>query len=376
MKSSRFLVAAVLAIAIGAPIAGFVGDMKGQPMTSTRVRVPFLHGFPTGQIGSQAELASLERANEWLNSPPLTPSDLRGKVVLIDFWTYTCINWLRTLPYVRAWAEKYREQGLVVIGVHAPEFSFEKNLNNVRWAVKDMRIDYPVAVDNDHAIWRAFKNQYWPALYFIDSQGRVRHHHFGEGAYEQSEMIIQELLREAGAGGVSREPVSVDARGLEAAADWGSLKSPENYVGFARTENFASPSGAMLDKPRVYALPARLRLNEWALSGDWTVKNETAVMNKANGSIANRFQARDLHLVMGPAALGPAAPGTSVRFRVLIDGQPPGAAHGADVDELGNGTVTKQRLYQLIRQPRPIADRQFQIEFLGPGVEAFAFTFG
>ncbi len=367
MKTNKLLVAAALATAIGAPI----GEVKGQSMTSTGVRVPFLHGFPTGQIGSQTELASLERASEWLNSLPLTPSALRGKVVLIDFWTYTCINWRRTLPYVRAWAEKYRDQGLVVIGVHAPEFSFEKNLNNVRWAVKDMRIDYPIAVDNDHAIWRAFKNQYWPALYFIDSQGRVRHHYFGEGSYEQSEMIIQELLREAGVGDVSREPVKVDARGLDATADWGSLKSAENYVGFDRTENLASPGGAVLDKPRMYELPARLRLNEWALSGDWTVKNDTAVLNKASGSITYRFHARDLHLVMGPAA-----PGTPVRFRVLIDGQPPDAAHGVDVDELGNGTVTEQRLYQLIRQPKPIAERQFEIEFLGSGVEAFAFTFG
>jgi thiol-disulfide isomerase/thioredoxin len=371
MKTNKLLVAAVLATAIGASIAGFVGGMKGQPMTSPGVRVPFLHGLPTGQIAGQTELASLERANEWLNSPPLTPSALRGKVVLIDFWTYTCINWRRTLPYVRAWAEKYRDQGLVVIGVHAPEFAFEKNLINVRWAVNDMRIDYPVAVDNDHVIWRAFSNQYWPALYFIDAQGRVRHHHFGEGAYEQSEMIIQELLREAGVAGVSREPASVDARGLDAAADWGSLKSPENYLGFERTENFVSPGGTVSDKPRMYDPPARLRLNEWALSGDWTVKKDTAVLNKAGGSITYRFHARDLHLVMGPAA-----PGTSVRFRVLIDGQPPGAAHGVDVDELGNGTVTEQRLYQLIRQPKPIADRQFEIEFLDSGVEAFAFTFG
>ena len=328
-------------------------------MTSTGVQVPFLHGFPIGPTGSQTELASLERADEWLNSPPLTPAALRGKVVLIDFWTYTCINWRRTLPYVRAWAEKYKDQGLVVVGVHAPEFSFEKNLSNVRWAVKDLGIDYPVAVDNDHAIWRAFRNQYWPALYFIDAQGRVRHHHFGEGEYEQSEMIIQALLREAGASSVSREPVKVDARGLDVAADWGNLKSPENYVGFARTENFASPGGAALDKPRMYELPARLRLNEWALSGDWTVKKEAAVLNKAGGRITYRFHARDLHLVMGPAA-----PGTSVKFRVLIDGQPPGAAHGVDVDEQGNGTVTEQRLYQLIRQPKPIADRQFEIEFL------------
>jgi len=370
MKTNMLLTGAVLAIAIGAPIGGILADVKGQPMTSTGVPIPFLHGFPSPPA-PQAELASLERATAWLNSPPLTAASLRGKVVLVDFWTYTCINWRRTLPYVRAWAEKYRDQGLVVIGVHAPEFSFEKNLNNVRWAVKDMRIDYPIAVDNDHAIWRAFKNQYWPALYFIDSQGRVRHHHFGEGSYEQSEMIIQELLTETGIGGIDRESVSVDARGIEAAADWASLKSPENYVGYERTQNFASPGGAVLDKPRMYELPARVRLNEWALSGDWTVKKEIAVLNKPNGSIAYRFHARDLHLVMGPAS-----PGTSVRFRVLIDGQPPGAAHGIDVDEQGDGTVTEQRLYQLIRQPKPIADRQFEIEFLGSGVEVFAFTFG
>jgi thiol-disulfide isomerase/thioredoxin len=377
MKTKKLLAAAVLTIAVGAPIAGFVGDIAmSQPTTSTGIRVPFLHGFFNSQTAGQSELASLERANEWLNSPPLTAPALRGKVVLIDFWTYTCINWLRTVPYVRAWHEKYRDQGLVVIGVHAPEFAFEKNANNVRWAVKDMRIDYPIAVDSEHVIWRAFKNQYWPALYFIDAQGRVRHHHFGEGAYEQSEMVIQRLLNEAGAGGIGDDLVSVDARGLEAAADWGSLKSPENYVGYERTQNFASPGGAVLDKPRMYELPTRLRLNEWALSGDWTAKKETVALNKANGGIAYRFHARDLHLVMGPAALGPAAPGTSVRFRVLIDGQPPGAAHGLDVDEQGYGTVTEQRLYQLIRQPKPIVDQQFQIEFLGPGVEAFAFTFG
>jgi thiol-disulfide isomerase/thioredoxin len=372
MKTNKLLITAVLAIAIGAPIAGFVGDMiVAQPTTSTGVRVPFLHGPSTGQIASQSGLASLERANEWLNSPPLTASALRGKVVLIDFWTYTCINWLRTLPYVRAWDEKYRKQGLVVIGVHSPEFAFEKDPNNVRRAVKDMRIGYPVAVDSDHVIWRAFGNQYWPALYFIDAQGRARHHHFGEGSYEQSEMIIQALLAETGIGGFDREPVSVDARGIEAAADWGSLKSPENYLGYERTQSFASPGGAVLDKSRMYEVPARLRLNEWALSGDWTVQSGTAVLNKPNGRIAYRFHARDLHLVMGPAA-----PETPVRFRVLIAGQPPGAAHGIDVDEQGAGTVSEQRLYQLIRQPKPIADRQFEIEFLGSGVEAFAFTFG
>ncbi len=371
-KGSRHLVAAALAAAIGAPIACFAEEMTvPEPTTSTGVRVPFLHGLPFWQVGGQSELGSLARADEWLKSAPLAAPDLRGKVVLIDFWTYTCINWLRTAPYVRAWAEKYKDQGLVVIGVHAPEFAFEKNPNNVRWAVKEMRLDYPVAVDNEHIIWRAFKNQYWPALYFIDAQGRVRHHHFGEGSYEQSEMIIQRLLAEAGTDGIDREPVSVDARGIEAAADWRSLKSAENYVGYERTQNFASPGGAVADKPRMYQPPGMLRLNEWALSGDWTVAKANAVLNQPNGRVTYRFHARDLHLVMGPAT-----PGASVRFRVLIDGQPPGSAHGVDVDEQGNGTVTEQRLYQLIRQSKPISDRQFEIEFLGPGVEAFAFTFG
>jgi thiol-disulfide isomerase/thioredoxin len=372
MRSSRFLLAAVLAIAGGAPIAGFAEDTNmPQTTTSTGIRVPFLHGLLTGQIASRSELASLERADEWLNSPPLTAEALRGKVVLVDFWTYTCINWRRTLPYIRVWAEKYRNQGLVVIGVHAPEFAFEKDPNNVRRAVKEMRIDYPVAVDSDHIIWRAFDNEYWPALYFIDARGRVRYHYFGEGAYQQSEMIIQELLAEAGTKGIDREPLSVDPQGVEAAADWANLKSPENYLGFDRTENFASPGGAILDKPHTYAVPASLHLNEWALSGEWTVNNQAAVPNKPNGVIAYHFHARDLHLVMGPAA-----PGTSVKFRVLIDGQAPGAAHGIDVDEQGYGTATEQRLYQLIRQPKPVADRQFEIEFLDPGVEVFAFTFG
>ena len=361
MKATQLLLAAVLASAFGAPIETLAGDKSAvRQMTPATVQLPI-----------EGELPSLGSATGWLNSPPLTAADLRGKVVLIDFWTYTCINWLRSLPYVRAWAEKYKDRGLVVIGVHAPEFAFEKNVANVRRAAKDMRVDYPIAIDSDHAIWRAFKNEYWPALYFVDARGRIRHHHFGEGEYEQAEKIIQQLLAEVGIGGIGHELVSVDARGPEAAADWGSLKSPENYVGYERTENFASPGGAVLDTRRVYAAPARLRLNHWALSGDWTVAKQATVLNKANGRIAYRFHARDLHLVMGPAARG-----TSVRFRVRIDGQPPGAAHGIDVDDQGNGTVTEQRLYQLIRQPKPIADRQFEIEFLDSGVEAFAFTFG
>jgi thiol-disulfide isomerase/thioredoxin len=361
MNANQLLLAAILASTVGAPIETLAADKSvARQMTPGAVQLPI-----------EGELPSLGRATEWLNSPPLTASGLRGKVVLIDVWTYTCINWLRQLPYVRAWAEKYKNQGLVVIGVHAPEFEFEKNLDNVRRAAREMKINYPIAIDNDYAIWRALKNQYWPALYFVDAQGKIRHHHFGEGEYERSERVIQQLLSEAGMRGIGQELVSVDARGAEVAADWGSLKSPENYVGYDRTENFASSGGAVLDKQRIYAVPARLRLNQWALSGDWTVQKQATVLNKANGRIAYRFHARDLHLVMGPAARG-----TSVRFRVLIDGQPPGAAHGIDVDDKGNGTVAEQRLYQLIRQPKPIAERQFEIEFLDSGVEAFAFTFG
>ena len=323
------------------------------------------------QASKVGELRSLGKATDWVNSQPLTAAGLLGKVVLIDFWTYSCINWRRTLPYVRAWAQKYKDQGLVVIGVHAPEFAFEKIVDNVRWAAKDMRVDYPIAIDNDYAIWRGFNNEYWPALYLVDARGRIRHHQFGEGEYEQSEMAIQKLLAEAGVGGIGHELVSVDARGAEVAADWGSLRSPENYVGYERTENFASPGGPLSDKRHVYVAPARLGLNHWALSGEWTVQKQAIVLNKANGRILYRFHARDLHLVMGATARG-----TSVRFRVLIDGQTPGAAHGADVDDQGNGTATEQTLYQLIRQPKPIADRQFEVEFLDSGVEAFSFTFG
>ncbi len=319
----------------------------------------------------EGELPSLGGATAWLNSPPLAAADLRGKVVLIDFWTYTCINWLRTLPYVRAWAEKYRDHGVVVIGVHSPEFPFEHDLENVRRAAKDMRVEYPIAIDNDFAIWHAFTNHYWPALYLVDAQGHLRYHHFGEGAYELSEMILQHLLAEAGRGGFAHDLVSVDAQGAEVAADWDSLRSVETYVGSERTENFASPGGAVLDKRHLYTAPERLRLNHWALAGEWTMGSEATVLHAANGRIAYRFHARDLHLVMGRASRG-----TSVHFRVFIDGQTPGAAHGIDVDEQGNGTVTDQRLYQLIRQPKPIADRQFEIEFLDAGVEAFVFTFG
>jgi thiol-disulfide isomerase/thioredoxin len=323
------------------------------------------------QLPDEGRMPSLEGATGWLNSPPLTTAELRGRVVLVQFWTYTCINWLRTLPYVRAWAERYRQHGLVVIGVHTPEFDFEHDLDNVRRSVKDLGVDYPVVVDNDYGIWSAFGNHYWPALYFVDAQGQIRHHRFGEGDDEQSEMVVQRLLTNAGAEGIDQGLVSVDARGVEAAADWDSLWSPENYLGYQRTDNFASSNGAVLETPHVYEAPARLRLNHWALAGDWTVKRQAIVLNQAEGRIAYRFHARDLHLVMGPARRG-----RSVRFRVRIDNQPPGAAHGADLDDQGSGILTDPRLYQLIRQPGPISDRTFEITFLDPGVQAYAFTFG
>jgi len=334
---------------------------------------PVPAGLPTASVRLpvEGELPSLDGATGWLNSPPLTPAGLRGKVVLVNFWTYTCVNWLRQLPYVRAWARKYSDQGLIVIGVHTPEFPFEHNADNVRRAVREMSIDYPVATDNEYAVWRAFGNHYWPALYFADTEGFIRHHHFGEGEYQQSEMVIQHLLAAAGFAGAGNGVVSVDAPGVEAAADWDTLESPENYTGYERTENFASPGGALPGERHVYAAPERMRLNHWALSGDWTIGEQAATLNAGPGQIDYRFHARDLNLVMGPAA-----PGNSPRFRVLIDGQPPGEAHGSDVDDQGNGTVAGQRLYQLIRQRGPIADRTFEITFPDSGAQAYAFTFG
>jgi len=319
----------------------------------------------------EGRLGSFGGATGWLNSPPLTADGLRGRVTLVGFWTYTCINWLRQLPYLRAWAGTYAGHGLAVIGVHTPEFPFEHDLGNVRRAVQEMRIDYPVAVDNDYAVWNAFANHYWPALYFADAEGRIRHHCFGEGEYLQSEMVIQRMLAEAGSGEAGREPVPVHARGVEAPADWANLRSPENYTGYDRTENFASPGGAVAGKRHLYTAPEELRRNDWALSGDWTMGEQAATLNEAGGQIAYRFHARDLHLVAGPATRG-----TPVRFRVRIDGRPPGAALGVDVDGEGNGTVSEQRLHQLIRQPGLITDRTFEITFLDPGVEAYAFTFG
>ena len=317
------------------------------------------------------ELTAIGRGREWFNSPPLTPEDLAGKVVLVQFCTYTCINWLRTLPYIRAWAQKYGKQ-CVVLGVHTPEFAFEHSADNVRRALQQMKVTHPVVMDNDYAIWRAFDNNSWPALYFLDARGRVRQHHFGEGEYEESEKMIQRLLGEAGGAGVREGPgVPVEAAGVEAPADWANLRSPENYVGYQRTERFASPGGLERDRRRMYAAPSRLGLNEWALAGEWTLGPQAAVLNSATGRIACRFHARDVHLVLGPPRRE-----SPVRFRVSIDGRPPGSDHGGDVDGAGNGTVVEQRLYQLIRQSRPIADRRFELEFLDAGAEAFAFTFG
>jgi thiol-disulfide isomerase/thioredoxin len=361
MRASPLLLAASLAIAAGTAGNTVADDRRGmKQMAPTATQLPVEGTAP-----------ALDGATGWLNAQPLTMADLRGKVVVVDFWTYTCINWLRSLPYVRAWADHYRDQGLVVIGVHSPEFSFEKNVDNVRRAATDLKVDYPIAIDSDHAIWRAFRNQYWPALYFIDAQGRIRHHQFGEGEYERSERVIQQLLAEAGSTGVPSGVAFVDGRGIEAAADWDSLRSPENYVGYARGENFSSINGATLGQPRDYTAPERLRLNHWALAGNWTMTEEFAVLNQADGRISYRFHARDLHLVLAPPSRG-----QPVRFRVRIDGAPPGNDHGVDIDAEGWGSVAEPRLYQLIRQRGGIRDRTFEIEFMAPGVRAYAFTFG
>ncbi|HKU00682.1 MAG TPA: cytochrome c biogenesis protein DipZ [Paraburkholderia sp.] len=318
----------------------------------------------------EGTLPSLDGAVQWLNSPPLTAASLKGKVVLVDFWTYSCINCLRALPYVKAWADKYRAAGLVVIGVHAPEFAFEKDIGNVRRAVADLKIDYPVAIDNNYAIWRAFGNEYWPAHYFIDAQGNIRHHHFGEGDYQESEQVIRDLLTQAGAHNLPGGFVTDTATGAEAAPDMSAMESPETYLGYEKAHGFASPGEPVADEPHRYAA-GPLDLNQWALTGTWTLGAEHTDLDRAGGGIVYRFHARDLHLVLGPAA-----DGHPVRFRVTIDGAAPGANHGADVDANGNGVVTEQRLYQLVRQHGEIADRTFEIRFLDPGVRAYSFTFG
>jgi thiol-disulfide isomerase/thioredoxin len=331
----------------------------------------------SGLIGRNMELPveghfpSLRGATDWLNSAPLDPEGLRGKVVVVNFCTYTCINWLRSLPYVRSWAERYERHGLVTIGVHTPEFSFEHDLENVRLVLKEMEVRYPIAIDNDYAVWDAFSNNYWPALYFIDAQGRIRHHRFGEGDYERSETIIQQLLGEAGAQEVGHELAPIDPRGPEVAADWDDLESPEEYLGSRRAQNFDPSERSGWGEHRSGEGTRSLRRNHWTLAGNWTMTPEAVVLNEPNGRIAFRFHARDVHLVMGPAARE-----TPVLFRVSIDGAPPGSSSGTDVHEDGSGLLDEQRMYQLIRQQGAIEDRTFEIEFLDRGAQAFAFTFG
>ena len=318
----------------------------------------------------EGRLASFDGATGWLNSEPLTPEVLRGRVVLVDFWTYTCVNWLRTLPYVRAWDAKYRDDGLTVIGVHTPEFSFERNIDNVVAQSRTFDVEYPIAVDSDHAVWTAFANHFWPAVYIADVEGRIRHHHLGEGEYAQTEMLIQQLLLDAGANGIEQDLVEVEPRGLEVAADWRTLQSPETYVGMARApasrRRTSRPSTSPMSTPH----PHRY-VSTTGAPGNWTVARHAAVLNEAGGRVCFQFHARDLNLVVGSASGGASSP-----FRVFLDGQVAEGAHGSDVESDGRGIVMDQRTYQLIRQPGPIADRLFEIEFLDAGVEAYCFTFG
>jgi hypothetical protein len=318
----------------------------------------------------EGRLGSFDGATEWLNSEALTAAGLDGSVALVNFWTYTCVNWLRQLPYLRAWADRYGEHGLVLVGVHTPEFSFEHDTDNIRRAVAADDIRYPVAVDSAYAVWEAFGNHYWPALYFADAQGRIRHHHYGEGEYEQAEMVIQQLLAEAGADS-GPDRVAVQPRGLEVPADWGVLRTPESYTGYRRAETFASPEGVRPGKPQTYTLPRELWLNEWALDGEWTIDAEPATLGSAGGRVAFTFHARDLNLVMGPATKGVSTP-----YQVLLDGQPPGHSAGNDVSADGTGTLTQQRLHQLLRQEGPIRDRTATITFTEPAAQIFCFTFG
>jgi thiol-disulfide isomerase/thioredoxin len=319
----------------------------------------------------EGKLGALDRASTWLNTQPLGVADLRGQVVLVNFWTYTCINWRRTLPHLRAWADKYRDSGLIVVGVHTPEFRFETDINNIRRAVREQDIGYPIVVDSHYSIWDEFRNQFWPAVYLFDANGRVRHHKFGEGDYEQIEFVIQRLLIEAGHRSFDSKPVSVRGLGAEAAADWRNLGSPETYLGSSHASSFASVREVQPDRSRAYAFPSRLKLNEWSLAGRWSVNPDSTTSISAHGRIAFRFHARDLHLVMGSQTDNAVIP-----FRVTIDGKPPGPARGIDIDADGRGTLDGQRMFQLIRQAGPIEDRRFEIEFFEPGAEVFVFTFG
>jgi thiol-disulfide isomerase/thioredoxin len=345
-------------------------------MSVPRTRHGLIRSFAHRRGGEQlalpveGHLASFDGATAWLNSEALTPEGLRGRVVLVDFWTYTCVNWLRTLPYVRAWAAKYADPGLTVVGVHTPEFGFERNIDNVVAQSRALGVEYPIAVDSDYAVWSAFANHFWPAVYIADVEGRIRFHHFGEGEYSMTEMVIQQLLMDAGVD-VDQDLVAVEPRGLEVAADWQTLQSPETYLGHGQSTGFAQEDLVRFDEPHTYVGPARLSVNNWGLSGNWTVARHAALSNEPGGRIAFQFHARDLNLVMGPASRG-----ASIPFRVFLDGQLAEDAHGCDVASDGGGLVSDQRTYQLIRQPGPIGDRLFEIEFLDVGVEAYCFTFG
>ncbi|KAF5885967.1 MULTISPECIES: cytochrome c biogenesis protein DipZ [Rhizobium] len=349
------------------PLSGASSELASNEVmiAAADAKNPFRSDLPV-----EGPAPSLDGAVEWLNSEPLTTEQLRGKIVLVDFWTYSCINCIRTIPYVRAWAEKYAAQGLVVIGVHAPEFAFEKKIDNVKKAIGDFQIGYPVAIDNDYGIWRAFENSYWPAAYLIDAKGQIRYHHFGEGNYNRTEKAIQDLLREAGSQTTASAPVVPDAKGVEAGPDLGNIRSGETYLGYEQAANFASPEGLQADTAKSYSI-AEPGLNGWGLSGIWTVGRDQATLDQPGGGITYRFSARDLHLVLGPGAGD-----KPIRFQVKIDGKAPGPDHGSDVDADGNGTVTTTRLYQLVRQSGTVAARNFEIRFLDPGVQAYAFTFG
>jgi hypothetical protein len=333
----------------------------------------FVHHLPgdSGELPVEGQLSSFAGATGWLNTDPLTPEGLRGRVVLVDFWTYTCVNWLRTLPYVRAWHAKYASQGLTTIGVHTPEFDFEHDVDNIVAQARALDVPYPIAIDSDYGVWRAFDNHYWPAVYIADAQGQIRYHHFGEGEYAMQEMVIQQLLHEAGVDDVDLDLVSVDPVGLEVAADYRTLRSPETYLGYRQATGFASPDDLRADQPHDYSPPTGLRLNQWAPTGHWAISGRAATATAPNARLAFRFQARDVNLVMGPAVRGSAIP-----FRVYLDGQPATGAHGSDIDGDGSGTAAEQRTYQLIRQQGPISERTFEIEFREPGVELFCFTFG
>jgi thiol-disulfide isomerase/thioredoxin len=341
--------------------------------TPTRPIRSIVHHLAGGgpALPVEGDLASFAGATQWLNSQPLTPEGLRGRVVLVNFWTYTCVNWLRTLPYVRAWAAKYANAGLTVVGVHTPEFGFEHDLDNVIAQSRNLAVDYPVAVDDDYAVWRAFSNRFWPAVYIADTEGRIRYHHFGEGEYAMTEMVVQQLLLEAGASDIDQDLVVVEPRGLEVAADWRTLQSPETYLGYAQSTGFASEARARFDVAHHYIAAPRLPLNSWDLSGVWTIAQNAALLDEPAGRVAFEFHARDVNLVMGPAAGGGPVP-----FRVVLDGATPDGAVGTDVAADGHGILVDQRCYQLIRQLGPIEERRFEIEFLEAGAEAYCFTFG